>query len=368
MRENYQICTKTIMDTSDPDIVFDKDGVSNHYYRYLEMKQKAGFENAEERDSACNNLITTIKQDGKGKKYDCIIGVSGGVDSTYVAYLVKKQFGLNPLAVHFDNGWNSELAVKNIEKTLNKLGIDLFTYVVDWEEFKSLQIAFLEASTPDGEVPTDHAIIATLYRLAAKYNVKYILNGVNVESESIMPIRWGYGYYDLPYIKDVNDKFGTTKLKSYPKLSLQKLAYYNKIKKIQFIPILNYVEYFKEDAMKVIQEELGWIYYGGKHYESIYTRFYQAHVLPKKFKIDKRRAHYSNLICSGQMTRAQALEEIKKPTCDQELEQQDLEYFLKKLQLSGADYKRIMNAPVKFFTDYKNNKGLIDRIKKVVGR
>lgn len=365
MGKKYQICTKTIMDTSDPDIVFDKDGISNHFYRYEEIKSKIGFESNEARRRACDNLISKIKKDGSVKKYNCVIGVSGGVDSTYVAYLAKKEFGLNPLAVHFDNGWNSELAVKNIENTLNILNIDLHTYVINWEEFKSLQLAFLEASTPDGEVPTDHAIISTLYGIAAKFDIKYILNGVNFQSESIMPIRWGYGYYDLSYIKDVNSKFGNSKLKTYPKLSLSRLAYYSKIKGIKFIPILNYVEYRKEDAMQIIKNSLGWVYYGGKHYESIYTRFYQAHLLLKKFNIDKRRSHYSNLICSGQMERDEALELIKVPAYNSNLEAQDLEYFLKKLELTQTDYNRIMNKPIMYFTDYRNNKSIVDAFKRL---
>lgn len=363
MERPYQICTKTIMDTTDPDITFDEKGISNHYYKYIETKKKVGFGSNELQKKAYTALIKKIKVDGKGKKYDCIIGVSGGVDSTYVAYIVKKEFGLRPLAVHFDNGWNSELAVKNIENTLKILGIDLYTYVVDWEEFKDIQLSFLKASTPDGEVPTDHAIMSLLYKIASKYGLKYILNGVNVESESIMPLKWGYGYHDFTYIKSIQKKFGTQKIKAFPHFSLAKLAYYTLIKGIQFIPILNYVEYKKEAAMSLIQDYLGWKYYGGKHYESIYTRFFQAYILPKKFNIDKRRAHLSNLICSNQISREAALEIIKTATCPQDLMQQDKEYTIKKFGITENEFDQIMALPTKVFLDYETQYHKIEKIK-----
>jgi N-acetyl sugar amidotransferase len=359
----YKICTKTIMDTTDPDIQFNEYGVSNHWYRYQEMAKKYLADNNQLK-RRLDILVNQIKLTGKKNQYDCIIGVSGGVDSTYVAYIVK-ELGLRPLAVHFDNGWNSELAVKNIEKILNTLNIDLYTYVVDWEEFKDIQMAFLKASTPDSEIPTDHAIIALLYQIAVKYKVKYILNGVNVKSESIMPIKWGYGYFDLTYIKDIHRKFGTKKLKTLPTISLLKLAYYSKIKKIQFVPILNYVSYEKEEAMKLIEDKLGWVYYGGKHYESIYTRFFQSYILPIKFNIDKRRAHLSNLICSEQITRDEAIEEIKKVTYDLLLMEEDKEYVIKKFGICNEEFEDIMNLPTKTFLDYKNNFSLLQSLKNI---
>jgi N-acetyl sugar amidotransferase len=361
--KKIQICTKTVMDTTDPDIIFDDKGISNHWYHYQNKSQKL-ISGKAERKEAFDKLISDIKRDGKGKKYDCIIGVSGGVDSTYVAYLVK-EIGLRPLAVHFDNGWNSELAVKNIEKVLNKLQIDLFTYVVDWEEFKDIQIAFLKASTPDGEVPTDHAIISILYKVANKYGLKYILNGVNIESESIMPIKWGYGYYDFVYIRDVHRKYGMKNIRTYPSLNLKRLFYYSQVRKIKFISILDYIEYKKENAMKILQEELEWVYYGGKHYESIYTRFFQSYILPQKFNIDKRKAHYSNLICSEQMSRDEALIELSKPVYDSKLMQEDKEYVIKKLDLTPLLFEEMMAAEQKLFLNYKTNYKLISFLKKV---
>ncbi len=364
--QSYRICSKTIMDTSDPDIVFDKDGISNHWHSY-QTKAKKHLINKKERKYKLNSLVNEIKKKGSKKKYDCIIGVSGGVDSTYLAYIVK-NLGLRPLAVHFDNGWNSELAVKNIENILEKLDIDLYTYVVDWLEFKNIQLSFLKASTPDLEIPTDHGIISLLYKTASKHGVKYILNGTNVQTESILPEKWGYGYYDLTYIKSIQRKYGNKKIKSLPTLSLIELFYFSKVKKIKFIPFLNYVDYVKEDAMKVIEEKLDWIYYGGKHYESIYTRLIQSYILPIKFNIDKRIAHYSNLICSNQISRDYALEELKKDAYPADLINNDLEYFLKKLDLSKNEFDLILNNKPKTFLDYKNNRKTFSFLKRIMNK
>ena len=362
---DYQICTRCIMDTTDPDITFDDNGICNHCYRYDKIASKRLIVNSDQRKAALDEAVAEMKRQGKGKRYDCIIGVAGGVDSTYVAYLTK-ELGLRPLAVHFDNGWNSELAVANIEKTLDRLGIDLETFVVDWPEFRDLQLSFLKASTPDGEVPTDHAIAALLYKAAHKYGLQYILTGVNVISESIMPIRWGYGYSDMRYIGGVHKKFGTKALKTYPNYSLPKLYYYKKIKRIKMFPILDYVAYEKEDAMELIQSKLGWIYYGGKHYESIYTRFYQSQVLVEKFNIDKRRAHNSNLILSDQISRSDALEVLKEPVCASDLAASDRTYVLKKFGLSDNEWGDLMGREVKYFTDYPNSHALIEKAKKYI--
>lgn len=361
----YRICTRCVMDTSDPDIVFDEAGVCNHCHRYDRLVQQRLAASAEERSHRLATLLAAIKADGKGKQYDCVIGVSGGVDSTYVAYLTK-QYGLRPLAVHLDNGWNSELAVSNIEKTLDRLAIDLHTHVIDWNEFRDLQLSFLKAATPDGEVPTDHAIFALLYQLAAKLRIRHVITGTNVASEAILPEKWGYGYFDWRYVKDVHDRFGTSRLSSYPHFSLLKLAYYVFARRVRLVSILNFIQYEKKEAMDVLQNELGWVYYGGKHYESIYTRFYQAYYLPKKFGIDKRRAHYANLVLSGQMTRDEALEGLKQPTYDEKLLEEDRQYALKKLVLSEAEFDAILRSPNHTFEDYRNSHRLFERAKALV--
>jgi len=354
-----KICSKCTLDTTDPDIVFDEEGICNHC--------KSFKENYETRMNTVGNfqdIIDQIKKDGKGKEYDCAIGVSGGVDSTYLAY-VAKQNGLNPLAIHFDNGWNSELAVSNIEKVLKKLDIDLYTYVIDWEEFKALQLSFLKASTPDSEIPTDHAINALLIKEANKRNIKYLLSGMNYKTESIMPVTWSYGHLDWPYIKRIHKKFSKVKLKRYPKLTFAYIFYTFVIKKLKMISLLNYIDFDKDVAMKVIQDELGWKYYGGKHYESIYTRFFQSYILPEKFGIDKRKAHFSNLIKVEQMTREDALKELEKSTYPEELLEQDKEYVIKKLDLTEESFEEIMNLPTKTFKDYKTSYNTIAKLKKI---
>ncbi len=348
-----RICTKSVMDDTDPDIIFDNDGVSNHYYEYFEKRKNRVFQENEGKNSL-KGLIATIKNKGKNQDYDCLIGVSGGVDSTYVAYLTK-ELGLRPLAIHFDNGWNSELAVKNIEKTLKKLNIDLITYVIDWEEFKDIQLSFLKSSTPDGEIPTDHAIFALLFRTAAKHNIKYVLNGNNFMTEGIMPACWSYGHIDWKYIKSIHKKFGSKKLKTYPKLTLLNYLYYFFIRRVQIISILNYMKYDKEEAMSILKERLDWKYYGGKHYESVYTRFYQGYILPKKFNIDKRKAHLSALILDGQISREEALELLKEPIYPIELFEDDQEYVLKKLDLSRENFNEIMDSSHKTYRAYPNS-------------
>ncbi len=349
---DYKICKRCIMDTSDPEIVFDENGFCNHCTKAIGLLNTPPVSlNNEEKEKSLRVLVDKIKAKGKNKKYDCIIGVSGGVDSTYAAYFVKKN-GLNPLAVHLDNGWDSKIAVSNIEKTLKKLNIDLYTHVIDWEEFKDLQLSFLKASTPDSEVPSDHAITALLYKIAAKHKVKYILAGTNITSESILPKAWSQGHSDWKYIKMIQKKFGSARLKTFPHFGILRLFYYIAICKIKYISILNYTDYAKEDAKIILVNDLGWEDYGGKHHESIYTHFYQSYILPKKFGFDKRRAHLSSLIMADQIKRDEALLEMNKPAISDEMAQSEKEYVINKFNLSNEAFNSIMNAPVKTFHDY----------------
>lgn len=348
MSVEYRICTRCVMDTTDPEIEFDENGVCNHCHAYDRMVREyvvsgeAGLHYLEK-------MVEKIRSEGKGKSYDCIIGVSGGVDSTYVAYKVK-ELGLHPLAVHLDNGWDSELAVKNIEQTLKRLGIDLYTHVLDWEEFKDLQIAFLRASTPDSEIPTDHGIVAILNQMAEKVGTRYVILGTNVRTETHLPKAWSQGHNDWRYIESVHRRFGKRKLKTYPHESLfTLLRHYWKLRRID---ILNYLDYDKHEAMNVLEKELGWKYYGGKHYESIYTRFYQGYILPVKFGYDKRRMHLSSMICSGLMTRSDALRELARPTYAPALQEEDREYVVKKLGISEKEFEEILASPKKTYWDY----------------
>lgn len=338
-------CKNCLLTTDDvAGLHFNEDGICEFCTNYAKKHSKIVVDvNKREK---LNTLINNIKKSGEGKQYDCIIGVSGGVDSTYVAYL-SKELGLRPLAVHLDYGWNSELAVANINNTLNKLGIDLYTHVVDWEEIKDLQLAFLKASVVDIELINDFAIFATLYNEAYKRGVKYVLNGMNVETEGEkLPKGWSHEKFDQLNILSIHKKYGKRKLKTYPRLSFLKRFYLTVIYKLKWTPILNLVDYNKDKVKKLITEKLDWKDYGGKHFESIFTRFYQSYILPRKFKIDKRKFHLSVLICSGQVTKQQAMEEMKKPVIDPKLLQEDFQFVLKKLQLSEIEFDEIMKLPV----------------------
>ncbi|WP_396273931.1 N-acetyl sugar amidotransferase [Hyphomonas sp.] len=350
----YRVCTRCIMDTSDPEIVFDEAGVCNHchdYERRLAGEVYPGVKGKQQLAKA----VAQIKREGAGKKYDCILGLSGGVDSTYVAY-VTKQLGLRPLAVHLDNGWNSEISVRNIENIVTILGIDLHTEVLDWEEFRRLQVAFLRASTPDSEIPTDHAIIATLYRLAADHGIRWIMDGSNIVTEIMVPATWSHGHSDWGYIKHLNDTFGGAELKTYPHYDYYDyMVRFPHRDRIQRFPLLNYIDFNKMEAMEIMKKELNWTPYGGKHYESIYTRFYQGYILPKKFGFDKRRSHLSCLVANGRMTRDEALAEIQKPALSEEMEREDRVFVAKKLGLSDAEFDGIMNAERKTFWDYPSS-------------
>lgn len=348
----YQQCKRCIMDTTDPVIQFDEVGNCNHCNSYFELAPLYVY-NGQQSDEALKRIVAKIKEDGKDSDYDCMVGVSGGVDSTYVAYL-SKQLGLRVLAFHFDNGWNSELAVKNVENIVKKLGVDYQTWVVDWEEFRDLQIAFLKSSVANAETPSDHAFLAATYKMCAKYNIKYFFNGSNFATEGILPQSWGYNAKDVKHLKAIHKQFGKIPFKTYPLLGFNREFYYTYVKGIKMIRLLNYVPYVKADAMKVIQDELGWVYYGGKHYESVFTRFFQAYLLPVKFGYDKRLAHLSTLICSGQITRDEALEEMKKEAYPADLLAADKEYVTKKLGLSMDEFESILKLKPKSYNEYPN--------------
>lgn len=348
---------------ADPGIAFDDDGICNHCRRYAQLIDTRTLKGEAGR-TALDGLVARMRESGRGRDYDCVVGVSGGVDSTYVAYLVKR-LGLRPLALHFDNGWNSELAVKNIERVLRRLDIDLYTYVVDWDEFRDLQIAFLRASTPDGEVPTDHGISALLWNEAARRGIRHIVSGMNFATEAVSVPDWSYGQQDWRYIRDVHRRFGTVPLRTYPHMSLTRLGWLTAARRLRIVSILNYVDYSREAAMRVLQDELGWVYYGGKHHESVYTRFWQGYVLPRKFHVDKRYGHLSDLINSGQMTREQALEEIARPPYPVEQQEQDLRYVVKKLGLTLQQFDDLMALPVRSFRDYRNSFQQVERLKQL---
>jgi N-acetyl sugar amidotransferase len=353
------------MDTTDPEITFDEQGFCNNCTSFLE-KSMIRIKNPVASKPELLALIDQIKRDGHGKQYDCLIGVSGGTDSTYVAYLVKRVYGLRPIAVHLDNGWDSELAVKNIENILNILGIDLYTHVIDWREFKDLQLSFLKASTSDIDIPTDHAISALMYLAAEKFGVKYILSGSNFNDEGAFPESWAYGHLDWKYIRGIHRSFGSKHLRTFPHISLPKLFSLILLKRIRLIAIMNYIAFEKTEAQRVITSELGWRNYGGKHYESIYTRFMQSSILPKKFDIDVRKAYWSSLILRGQMRREDAIARLEEPIDEADRIEDDKNYFLKKMEMNPEEFQAIMDAPVKRYTDYPSHAAFIKRLRRLL--
>lgn len=360
MERTYRICTRCVMDTSDPAIEFDAAGVCVHCRVYAREAQRS-IRTGEAARQELARLVETIRAEGRGKDYDCIVGVSGGVDSTYLAYRTK-QLGLRPLAVHLDNGWNSELAVHNVSRTLEALKIDLYTHVIDWEEFRDLHLSFLKASVINSEIPTDHAIRAILFRVAAEEGVRFILSGSNTATEGVLPASWVYNNTDLRHIKAVHRRFGTRRLRTFPMLGLPRYVYYTLVRRIETIPLLNYLEYDRQEAKATITRELGWRDYGGKHHESIYTLFYQAYILPRKFAVDKRRAHLSSLICSGQLTREQALAQLAGQELPERKLEEYREYVSKKLGLTEAEWSRIMAAPPRSHAEYPTNAWLFRRL------
>lgn len=359
-KNEQTVCKRCVMDTTDPEITFDKNGYCNHCTNAKDiLKSSVWGQKPNEKSKQLKKLIADIKSKGNGKKYDCIIGLSGGVDSSYCAYKVI-ELGLRPLAVHLDNGWNSELSVKNIENIVKKLDIDLFTYVIDWEEYRDLQMAFLKASTPDSEIITDHAIVSILHTVANREKIKYILPATNMSTESILPRSWSHGHSDWKYINSIHKMFGKVPLKTYPHRSMTRIALDKLISKIQYISFLDYLDYIKEDAMRILTDELGWRYYGGKHYESVYTRFFQGYILPTKFGFDKRKAHLSSLIISNQITRDDALKELENNVYpSKELLEDDMELFINKFCLSQKEFKKIMKTPPKTFWDYPSYENTI---------
>ena len=350
-----QICIETVMDATDPDIEFDSQGRSNYALKYgklipLLIEQAGspqGIANLEQ-------IVQMIKKRGASKKYDCVIGLSGGVDSSFLA-LKAVELGLRPLAVHFDCGWNSEIAVANINNIVNKLNIDLVTEVVDWREMKDLQLSFFKASVPNCDIPTDHAFSAVALREASRRGIKFILSGGNYASESILPESWGHNAQDLRHLNAIQRKFGSVKLRHYPKLGIMKRQiWYKQFRGIQTIRLLDYLPYDKEKAKSEIISKLDWKDYGGKHHESIFTRFFQGYYLPNKFGFDKRKAHLSSLIVAGQLSREEALAELDKPPYDLSLMQSDLSFIAKKLGLTREEFISIIEQPPRAHSEYPN--------------
>jgi len=355
----YQLCTNCVMDTTDSKIIFNEEGVCDHCNTFYE-KISPHWHTDERGEKALWEIINKIKKEGKGKDFDCIMGMSGGIDSSYLTYVVKEKYGLRPLVFHVDAGWNSQIAVNNIERLVDKLGLDLFTHVVDWEEMKDLQLSYFKSGVPHIDVPQDHSFFATMYDFASKYKIKYILTGGNYSTECVRnPIEWMYYQSDSIQLNDIHRKFGRKPLKNYKVTNiLWHKVYLPYIKRIKLIRPLDFVPYNKEEAMQFLMDEFGWQKYPQKHFESRFTKFYESYWLPKKFGFDTRKVQYSSLILTGQMTREEALEKLSQPAYDEETIAQDFEYIATKLGISVEELQGYMDAPNKTYMDYKSQESI----------
>jgi aminotransferase len=353
------------MDTSDPQIVFDEEGVCNHCHRFSEVAINSWFPN-DEGQRRLESIIETIRSEGKNQEYDCIIGLSGGVDSSYLA-LKAHEWGLRPLAMHVDAGWNSELAVSNIEKIVKYCNYDLHTHVVDWEEIRDLQLSYLKSGISNQDVPQDHVFFASLYFFAIKNGVRYILTGGNLATEGIFPAAWhGGSAMDSRNLKAIHNKFGELPLISYSTISFfDYYFWYPFVKKMRTIRPLNYLPYNKQIAIEEMKNNIGWRNYGGKHCESLFTKLFQNYLLPTRFGYDKRRPHLSSLIVSGQMKRSEALAELEKPLYDLDKLEIDIEYFCKKMRITQEEFKEFITASHHDYSEFDNWDGYHRRVKKI---
>lgn len=355
----YQICTNCVMDTSDSKITFDEKGVCDHCNDFYE-NVLPNWHTDEKGRRELDAIVEKVKKKGEGKEFDCILGMSGGVDSSYLLHLAVTKLGLRPLVFHVDGGWNSELAVHNIQVMVEKLGLDLYTEVINWEEMKDFQLAFFKSGVPHLDIPQDHAFIATLYNFADKYKIKYILNGGNISTECVRnPMEWLYYGTDMAQINDIIRRFGTIKMETYPFSPIFRHKFYLRyLKGVQVVKPLNYMPYVKEDALKLLAITYGWKPYPQKHFESRFTKFYEGYWLPERFGFDTRRVQYSSLILTNQMKREDAIEKLKKPAYNPETIDDEFNYIATKLGISGDQLRGHFNAPKKFYQDYKNQQNI----------
>ncbi len=354
-QRDYQICTNCVMDTSDSKISFDENGVCDHCNDF-NKNVKPNWHTDEKGRKELEEIVKKIKISGKGNDFDCLLGLSGGVDSSYMLHLAVKEFGLRPLVFHVDGGWNSELAVHNIQMLVEKFGLDLYTEVINWEEMKDFQLAFFKSGLPHIDIPQDHAFVATLYKFAAKYNIKYILNGGNISTECVRnPMEFLYYGTDMVHIHDIMHRFGTVKMKTYPFSSIFKHKIYLRyFRGVKVVKPLNYRPYIKTEALNMLEKEYGWKPYPQKHFESRFTKFYEGYWLPERFGFDTRRVQYSSLILTGQMSRDEALEKMKKPAYDPEKIEDEFNYIATKLSITPDELRKYFNMEKKFYWDYKN--------------
>lgn len=357
----YKICTHCVMDSSDSQISFDEAGICDHCNDF-ERNVLPNWHTNKRGRAEFQQQVEKIKADGKGRSFDCIMGMSGGLDSSYLLHLAVKEFGLRPLVFHVDGGWNTDIAVNNIQVIVDKLGLDLYTEVINWEEMRDFQLAFFKAGVPHLDIPQDHAFVATLYHFANKHGIKYILNGGNISTECVRnPKEWLYYGTDMAQLRDIQRRFGTVKLETYPFSSvLFHKVYLRYLKGVRVVKPLNYLPYTKETAIEALTAEYGWKAYPQKHFESRFTRFFESYWLPTRFGYETRRVQYSSLILTGQMTREVALKRLQSPAYDPATIDEDFEYIATKLGISVQELRHYHEMPKKSYKDYKNQEWLFD--------
>ncbi|MFV0924866.1 N-acetyl sugar amidotransferase [Pseudomonas palmensis] len=347
------VCSRCVMDTSDATIQFDQAGVCNHCHKFDTLQSLQMFGGAEG-EAKLSQMVERIKADGAGKEYDCIIGLSGGVDSSYLAVKIK-DFGLRPLVVHVDAGWNSELAVSNIEKIIKYCNYDLHTHVMNWEEIRDLQLSYMKAAVANQDVPQDHAFFSSMYHFAVKNNIKYILSGGNLATEAVFPDTWHGSAMDAINLKAIHKRYGSKPLRDYKTISFfEYYFWYPFVKGMRTLRPLNYMGYDKKEAERFLQETIGYRSYARKHGESIFTKLFQNYYLPTKFGYDKRKIHYSSMVLSGQLTRGDALAKLAEPLYEPAELEMDIEYFCKKMRINRGEFDELMQAPIHDYSDFDN--------------
>lgn len=364
---SYQICTNCIMDTSDSRITFDEKGMCDHCNDFYQNVQPHWY-TGERGKRKLDDIVAKIKEDGKDRDFDCILGMSGGVDSSYMLHYAIQVLELRPLVFHVDGGWNTELAENNIRVMVDKLGVNLHTQVVDWEEMKDFQLAFFKSGVPHIDIPQDHAFIATLYNYAYKHDIKYILNGGNISTECVRnPMEFLYYGTDMTHLKDIMRRFSTVKMRTYPFSSVFKHKIYLRyIKKIQVVRPLDLIPYHKAEALALLEYEYGWTPYPQKHFESQFTRFFEGYWLPERFGFDTRRVQFSSLILTGQMSRDEALEAMKSPAYNPDTIEEEFNAIAEKLGITADELRGYFNMPKRFYWDYKNQEFIFNLGAKVL--
>lgn len=356
-----KVCSRCVMDTTDTNITFDENGVCDHCQTF-EKKTKPNWPQGRDAEVALEKLSAEIRSAGKGKEFDCIIGMSGGIDSSYLVHVAKNIMGLRPLVFHVDAGWNSQEAVNNIEKIVDGLHLELHTEVINWEEMRDLQLAYFKSGVASIDTPQDHAFFATMYKFAEKHRIRHILTGANLSTECVRnPVEWMYYQSDAVQLRDIHRKFGKRPLRTFPTTSiLWHKLYLPYVRGIRVVKPLDLVPYDKAKAVSLLESKYGWMPYPQKHFESRFTRFYEGYWLPKKFGYDTRKVQFSSLILTGQMSRNEALERLKSPALDAESVTRECAFVANKLGISVDELMSYMNSPNKNFRDYRSQSWLYE--------